>query len=331
MELLWEEKMLKGNSSCEDKDYTSAFNYYFSALEMHEKANRNDKTAWLYNKLGICKYQVCMYKEALPYFAKAYDYSKLNGDKITERDSIYNIALTNKKLNNIYEAHKYTDYFFELPVLAQEDDYFTLYVYAVILKSNCYIEQGKLKEALDIYELTKDKYIYIKDSLIGVVYHNIAYLHLQLENMDIALEYFNKAESLLTNVQCNDFAHLLVEKSSVYIKQERYSEAIELLEKGIAIVKNCDTEKIAIVENCNSEEVLLEGYYSLEHIYTKLKEYDKLEEVCLNIVNILEAGNRDKKEIFRLYMKLSNINICRGYMDISGKYLESATQAAGGN
>ena len=313
-----EENILKGNLFFDNKDYTNAFNFYFAALETKDKQNLDGEISWLYNRLGSCKYNAEKYKEALTFHNTAHDCSKINGDKITEENSIYNIALTHKKLNNIYEAHKFIDYFFELFDLYKEDKRFTLYVYAVILKSNCYIQEGKFGEALHIYELAKSKFEYLKTSLIGVIYHNIAYIHLKLENIEIALEYFNKAEDLVSSVECSDFGHVLIEKSAIYIKQKKYTEAIGFLEKGISLVKQYD-----------AAEVLLEGYYLLEEIYRKLKEYDKLEEVYLNILDIIEEKSDEEKEVFRIYMELSEISIHNGYMNRSSKYLELANKYCG--
>lgn len=315
-----EENILKGNLFFDNKDYTNAFNFYFAALETKDKQNPDGEIAWLYNRLGSCKYNAEKYKEALTFHNTAHDCSKINGDKITEENSIYNIALTHKKLNNIYEAHKFIDYFFELFDLYKEDKRFTLYVYAVILKSNCYIQEGKFGEALHIYELAKSKFEYLKTSLIGVIYHNIAYIHLKLENIEIALEYFNKAEDLVSSVECSDFGHVLIEKSAIYIKQKKYSEAIGFLEKGISLVKQYDNAK-----------VLLEGYYLLEDIYRKLKEYDKLEDVYLNILDIIEEKSDEEKsdeekEVFRIYMGLSEISIHNGYINRSSKYLQMANK-----
>ena len=235
MEKTSEENVLKGNMFFDNKDYVSAFNFYFAALEYKDKQNPDDEIAWLYNRLGTCKYCLKEYKVALPFYNAAHEYSKLSGDKITEQNSIYNIALIHKNLNNIYEAHKFLDYFFELFDLHEENKRVTLYAYAVMLKSNCYLEEKKFQKALDIYELIKDKFFYLKSSLVGVIYHNIAYICLQLEDIDSALEYFDKAEDLVSKAEGDDFAHLLVEKSAIYIKQNKYVQAIEFLEKGICL------------------------------------------------------------------------------------------------
>ena len=315
MEIASEENILKGNFFYDNEDYDSAFNFYFAALDTKDKESPDGEIAWLYNRLGTCKYCLEKYKEALPFHNTAHDYSKLNGDKITEQSSIYNIALTHKKLNNIYEAHKFIDYFFELFNLSEVNRMITLYSYAVILKSNCYIREENFKDALDTYELVKDKFDYLKASMIGVIYHNIAYIYLKLENFKAALEYFNKAEDLVSSGEGRDFAHVLVEKSAIYIKQKKYSEAMEFLEKGVSLAKKY-----------NDNDVLLEGYYLLEEIYSKLKEYDKLEEVYLNILDIIEGKSDTEKEIFRIYMELSEISIHSGYMNRSSKYLDKANE-----
>jgi tetratricopeptide (TPR) repeat protein len=315
MEITSEENILKGNLFFDNKDYNSAFNFYFLAAETKDKQNLDGEIAWLYNRLGTCKYSDGKYKESLPFHNIAHDYSLINGDKITEENSIYNIALTHKKLNNIYEAHKFIDYFFQLFDSHEENKRVTLYAYAVILKSNCYNEEKKFTQALEVYDLVKSKFHYLKTSLIGVIYHNIAYLYLQLENIESALEYFEKAEDLLSKVECSDFGHVLVEKSAVYIKQKKYAEAIGFLERGIELGKKYGNYK-----------VILEGYYLLEEVYRKIKDFDKLEEVYLKALNIIEESNDNKKEIFRIYMELSEISIHSGYMNRSSKYLELANK-----
>jgi len=265
--------------------------------------------------VGTCKYCLKEYKAALPFHNAAHEYSKLNADKITEQNSIYNIALIHKNLNNIYEAHKFLDYFFELFDLYEENKRFTIYAYAVTLKSNCYVEEKKFQKALNMYELVKDKFDYLKSPLVGGIYHNIAYIYLQLDDIEAAMEYFDKAEDLVSKAEGDDFAHILVEKSAIYIKQKKYMEAIESLEKGIDLGKKF-----------NSDKVLLEGYYLLEQVYRKVKEYDKLEEVYLSILDLLEENSDTKREIFRIYMELSEISIHSGYMDRSSKYLDLANK-----
>ena len=315
MEIASEENILKGNLFFDNKDYKSAFNFYSVALDAKDRKSPDGEIAWLYNRLGSCKYNAEEYKEALYFHNAAHNFSKLNGDKVTEQNSVYNIALTHKKLNNIYEAHKFIDYFFELFDLYEDNKRYTLYAYAVILKSNCYIEDKKYDEALHMYELVKNEFQYLKTSLVGGIYHNIAYIYLKLENIEAALEHFDKAEDLVSSEEGSDFGHLLIEKSAIYIKQKKYSEAIESVEKGISLVKKYDNNK-----------VLLEGYYLLEEIYSKLKELDKLEEVYLNILDIIEGKSDTEKEIFRIYMELSEISIHSGYMDRSSKYLEKANE-----
>lgn len=315
METVSEENVLKGNLFFDNKDYANAFNFYLAALETKDRQNPDGEIAWLYSRLGNCKYDTEKYKEALTFYNTAHDYSKINGDRITEENSVYNIALTHKKLNNIYESHKFIDYFFELFDLYEEEKRYTMYAYAVILKSNCYVIEGKFSEALDAYELVKSKFEYLKTTLIGVIYHNIAFLYLKLENIETALEYFDKAEGLISTLEGSDFGHVLIEKSAVYIKQKKYSEAIESLEKGISLVKKYYNAK-----------ALLEGYYLLEEIYSKLKEYHKLEEVYLNILDLIVEKDDEEKEIFRIYMELSEISIHGGYINKSSKYLELANK-----
>ena len=305
-EILAKTYIIKANILYDDRDYGLAFNYYYNTLDMYNKLKIRHKNSYLYNKLGKCKFSLMDYSEALIYFKKAYDYSILEDNEATLKHSYYNIALSYKKISEFDLALEYTNKYLEL---CDMNINFTEYVYAIILKSNCYIEKKETKLAIELYEKIIDKFSDKENYLIGFVFNNLGTVYLDLEESDKTLCYFNKAEKIRKLVDKPHLAHTLIDKSNIFLKKQQYTEMIPLLLKGIESAKKYkDTEYV------------LKGYYNLEKIYKENKEIEKLKEIYIDLLDYLE-NVENKEEKFNVYIKLSLIYLEENNIDSAKEVL----------
>ncbi len=99
--------------------------------------------------------------------------------------------------------------------------------------------------------------------------------------------------------------------SLVYVKENSYDKAIELLYEGIALS-----------EKYSDAEFLIRGYSILEDIYIELNDNNKLEEIYLILVEILE--DIDLNKVLGIYIKLSLLYMDMGKHDKSKEILHKA-------
>jgi len=132
-----------------------------------------------------------------------------------------------------------------------------------------------------------------------MIYSNLGLIYLEINELNNALNYFNKAITSKKTSGSNKVYTSIIDMSLVYIKEHLYYEAISLLYEGISLAKEY-----------SDKEYIVKGYYTLENIYIELNDKDNLEEVYLLLIENLE--DIDSIKLLGIYIKLSIL-----YMEIN--------------
>lgn len=297
-DILLKSYLLKGNLLYDENSYNTAFIYYYKILEIYNDNKDNSNKSFAYIKLSKCKIMTLSYEEALTYLFKAYSYCKEFNDDTNLKNCLYNIALVYKKLGEYDNALIYID---ELLNICDCDTNINLYIISIILKCNCYLKKKDYHLALTIYFDILNNFSENIGVHLGLIYNNIGCIYYEINEIDKSIDYFNRSISFrkvhdIKNLNCS-----IIDMSLVYVKENSYDKAIELLYEGIALC-----------EKYSNIEFLIRGYSILEDIYIKLNDNNKLEEIYLILIEIFK--DIDLVKVLGIYIKLSLL-----YMDM-GKY-----------
>ena len=296
-----------GDIKYSSRNYDEAFLNYSLSVDLYKNTNNNKNMPYLYNRLGMCKFSVLECTDSVMYFNRALYYSGIYKDEITSRYSIYNIAKCYKKLKKYDEAVHYIDAFVSI---CNKSSNVEDYIHAQSLKANCLEKTENIDDAILIYNELLKEIPEIGAPLKAYVYNNLGALYLKKDELLESLEYFNKSQSIRSEVDKVNLSHTLIDKSEVYIKQKLYNEAIMLITLGI------DMAKIY-----NDSEYLLRAYYFLVDIYTLIEDYDKVEENYTNILRILK-DRKDDNNLLKVYIKLCDFNFKRNNYEKAYEYLK---------
>lgn len=273
-----------------NREYMHAFKNYFYALDLLKNNEPSSNKCYIYSYLGMCKYMLLNYSEAIIYFNKARNDAFILDEEEMLKNAIYNLALCNKKLSNYEEALKLID--IVISDCKKEENMYK-YIYANTFKANCYEEMKQLDKAIVIYEeiisLIDDE----KAEILGYLYNNLASMLLQKRKYSEALSYYNKSQHIRSKVDRKNLSHTLIEKSAIYVAKGLYDEAIMVIELGIEEA-----------ESQNDYEYVLKGYESLKSVYEKLGMEDESKIVIKKLIEVL--GNKKNK---LLQLKYYNILI----------------------
>jgi tetratricopeptide (TPR) repeat protein len=281
----------KGNLLYESNEFDKAIVYYYNTLETYSLLKDDLSKAHVYNKLGKCKLKTLCYDDALAYFFKCYfriDENNNNNGELYE-SCIFNIALTYKKMGEFDNALLYIN---KLIKILYFQDNLNKYIDLMIVEANCYRGKKEFDIAIKLYNNIINLYEDQLGTSLGYIYNNLGLLYLEINKPNDSLIYFDKAINIRQNIDKATLSHSLIDKSKVYIKLNFNSEAILLLEEGISVAKEYQ-----------DKEFLLTGYMLIERIYENTQEYDKLENIYLRLISILENSDHDK--IVNIYIKLS--------------------------
>ncbi len=304
-DILLKSYLLKGNLLYDENSYNTAFIYYYKILEIYNDNKDNSNKSFAYIKLSKCKIMALSYEEALAYLFKAYSYCKEFNDDTNLTNCLYNIALTYKKLGEYDNALIYID---ELLNLCDSDTNLKLYIITIILKCNCYIKKNDYDHALTIYFDILDNFSESIGIYLGMIYNNIGCIYYELNEIDKSIDYFDKSISFRKAHDIKRLNCSIIDMSLIYVKENLYDKATELLYEGIALS-----------EKYSDAEFLIRGYCILEDIYIKLNDKNKLEEIYLILVEILK--DLDLIKLLGIYIKLSILYIEMGCFDKSKEIL----------
>ena len=288
------------------KNYEEAFINYNNAIDIFKNLKQNETIPYIYFNIGYCKAKSLQYTEALSFFSLSQRYSIIYNDKKTETRAIYNIAKCYMKLNKISLALENIEKFL---ILCNKEENYNSYIYANILKANCFETRKEFNTAIDIYDSLLNENLDCNNPVLGYIYNNLGLAYLDKDDFNNSLEYFNKAEQLRIKIISANLCHTIIEKSRVFIKQGFYNDAITFIESGLKQAEaNMDYE------------YLIKGNYELVHIYEILDDAFNLKKTYLNIADFLKILNK-YSDLVPVYTKLSIIYLNENNVEDAKKYL----------
>ncbi|ERI93009.1 tetratricopeptide repeat protein [Clostridiales bacterium oral taxon 876 str. F0540] len=278
---------IKADSLYENRLYEEAFTYYYEILDNVD--DKPEEKAFIYNKLGKCKIMMLNYMEAITYLNKCYENSIIVNDKNTMKSSLYNMALCYKRLNNLELAIKYIDSCIELCDVSKD---VKEYAGAVVLKSNCYIESNDYQLAVNTLSDLINKFEDSEDTLLGYIYNSLGALYMDMNELDKALLYLDKAYFIRQRKDIYNLSHTVLNKARVLLKQDMKIEALQLINYSIVIA-----------EKNNDYKFIIDGYKMLEDLYVGYKKYEELADIYLKMINLFNKME-NTEEALKTYIKL---------------------------
>lgn len=304
-----------GDIKYKEKDYTMACINYSTSLDVYnEEVTRNKNIINIINKIGACKVKEMLYYEAIYYFNKVYEFAFKEGETLLQKKSIFNLASCYKKLEDFNKSIEHIDKF-----LLLEDKKEEKYIDMCILKANCYTEMKEYEKALEIFnELANETNI--STPSLGKIYNNMGFIYLE-KNMNIeSLEYFNKSQKIRSENEDSLLCYTLIYKSIAFKNQGLNEEALMLASLGIEYA-----------ERENNYDALFIGYYKLGDIYLLLNDLEKLEEVYLKLLVLLEKAHKNIEAVkvcntlIKLYIEMGNNVKAEKYSSRSLELLEQVS------
>lgn len=307
-ELIPKVYMLKANNLYDERLYEEAFTYYYEILQC---TIDKQEIAYIYNKLGKCKLMMLNYIEAIAYLSKCYEYSLSSGDDTNKRNSLYNMALSYRRLAN---AELALDYVKELISLCDMEKDFEEYISAVILKSNCYIQLKKYQEAIDILLSNVANFSDPQDKLLGYIYNSLGVLFLDTDNFNDAMEYIERASRIRETRDTCNLPITLINKAQVLIKQKKVEEAHQVINKAMNLA-----------EINKDNEFMIKAYKLLEDIYSQAGRTQELKDLYLKMINLFNI-TANKEELVKSYIKLLKLISNTNNMEEYKRYLEDVAK-----
>ena len=285
-------------------DYDKAFISYNEAISIYKDIKQDKMIPHLYLQIGLCKAKSTKYIDALAYFDICKRYSIMYKDTKTQQLVLYNMALCYKKIDKFDLALESIEKY--LLTSSKEED---IYIYANILKANCYEAIRKYDIVIEIYNSLLAQIPKPNDHLLGYIYNNLGLVYLDKLDFKISLEYFEMAQKIRGTIDRANLCHTLIEKSEFFFRQKLYTEAIKTIELGL---------KDALIYK--DYECLLKGNYKLSRIYEIMDDVSNLKKVYLTIADLLKVNN-NFNELVCIYAKLSLIYLSQNDFVQVKKYL----------
>jgi tetratricopeptide (TPR) repeat protein len=222
---------------------------------------------------------------------------------------LYNLANAYRHVNKINLALETVQKY-----LAACDESDPFYNFASNIEANCYTDKGEYEKAIGIYNVLLSK-LQENDILVGYTYNNLGLIYCHINDYKESIKYFEMAEKIISEIDKSLLSHTLIEKSTVLLNENLYTDAIETIELGLTYAKEY-----------NDIEYLIKGNYILAGIYDKLNYTENLENVYLEMIDLLRTtcNKNDLKSIYDtlalIYLKKNKLALCEKYLVLS-KYL----------
>lgn len=264
---------------------------YEKSIEVLSEAAKLNPTEYIYNLyLGKAYYYLGIYDKALSAFVSVIKFDKNNFD------ALYNLGLTNFKLNNFSEAKNYfeqaktinssfADIYYYLANIALNYEIQTSDKIKVLTKAKSYLLNAiRLNNNhFESYRLLGTIYLYNeKGEKFG-----------KGINYDKVFEYLNKSVELKP-----DYADVYYDLGFIYFKQKNYYAAEEKLKKALSI---------------NNEQSA--SYILLGDIYSEMKLYDLAIKNYYSAVTINPENAETYLKLAKLYLMEQDFSKTKNALD----------------
>lgn len=250
-----------GENAYNSGNYSTAIRYYKNAIDNFIKFEKNTSVYDCYNAIGLCYYFMFQGDNAIENLINALKFCEDDPERTAEINS--NIGMTHDKMQNYSAA--ITFYKRALKINIELKDYPSIGVGYNGLGA-VYSSIGKNDSSIICYN--KALYYFKKTNNIGrqaIVLNNIANIYPNYpDSLLKAIEYFNQAWKIF---QENDWDKYEVDiqygLGNVYLKQGKYKEAIECLNKSLELTNKYNRGFYMKKSN----------YESLSKVYSEIGDY----------------------------------------------------------
>lgn len=231
--------MLVLSKSFVNIDPDEALSYGFDAKYVAQKLKYKPGIALALKHIGIAYFSKGLYIEALQHYEQALAAYEAIGDKV-------GMASVLKNTGNIYynkgDDDKALEYYLNsLKISEAIGD--TLQLMSSLANIGT-VYSNKPATHDQSFQFLRRAYVLSKilndNNAIGTITVNLGELHMAHQHYDSALHYFN--ESLIAYDGTVDMAYTMNDIGKVYREQKRFSEAIDIQQKALAIATKLDSQ-----------------------------------------------------------------------------------------
>ncbi|MHA1315759.1 MAG: tetratricopeptide repeat protein, partial [Candidatus Helarchaeota archaeon] len=277
-----------------------AHELYDEALKLNDKIGNLTLKATILNNLGLMKLKEAetdqsKFDEALSLLEQAIKIDDLLGNLAFKAQRLMNIGAVYRKLGDFDTAIKYYNQALKIDEFRGDipNKGYTLnnlgLLYSEIANDH---ETAKKyhEEALEIamkYEQKQN--IMIRSHNVGVDYYNLG-------DLEKALSFYNKAINLAEELELeHDKANYLGYKGNLFIKKEKYSEAIPIIEESLSISKK------------HGDKSLIGGQlYNLGLANYRLGNFSEACDLFGEYIEFIKSNKQSPDEIMRGLVDLGN-------------------------
>lgn len=260
------------------KDFRKAYIFYFKVYEHLDFQKQKELYAVISVKLSYCCNNLYEFSETIQIVNTILSVN-FNLDEYVKYKLLYNLAIAQKNMNLYSDALNSLNKINES--VTEDDSIFNIET----LKANCYMELKLYKEALDIHFNLLNNYC--NNNIINklVVLSNIINNYKKSNNIAGMRKYLIVAMSLITKHDLDENNYFLdsiyyeLAVSNIYIDNEE--DALILLNK--ALLSSKSQKKYNVEYDCIS---------SMFDIYYKRKDYEKINELKILLLELLSKNNR---------------------------------------
>ena len=302
-----------------DSNYNLAYEKFLQVLHSDEIRVSPSKLPEVYAYLGICRYMVEEYKEALYYYhinLSYYQKPSSESEWVEKATTYKNIGMCYRKLSEFDSA---TVCFIEaIPILENSKDTHNRKVLADVFNQlgNTFRKLKKDNEAISYLEKSLAIFKEQEDTLsMGKCYHNIAISLKNQDRLEESRKYYQKALSM-KKTQGASLASTLSNIGAIHFDWQQYDSAIFFYEKAIALRKKKKGRSYAITMNNLAETYTMASQLAkadtlLEVVLEEIKEKgfaDVRLEYLQNraMLSFLNTKPKEGKQFLNQYHKLKN-------------------------
>lgn len=287
-----------------NKDFDDACTSYEKAVQLYKDIKKDNELALIYLRLGSCKQKSLKYDSSIVYYNQSQYYAFAFHNKEIQGRALYNLANAYKKTNQIALALETIDKYLEI-----SDEAAPYYIYGYGIKATCYEMNQNYNSAIEIYKEMINKISNTNDNILGYFYNNLGLNYCHKNNFSESLKYFEMAKEFRSKFDKANLGVTLIEKSSVFLKQNLYDEAIKTIDDGLNLALEY-----------NDIEYLIKGYYILRDIYDNLNKAVELEDTYKKLAELLKI-NKNKLELKTIYDNMALMYSKQSKADLCQKYL----------
>lgn len=285
------------------KEFDKAYVFFKES----KRSTANDKLAYIYWKMGLCKEKNLMYSLAIEYYKLSENYSQKYNDIRTELISNCYLANVYRKMNRLELAMKTIDVVYRMCNKKALD---AVVLYIENIKAMCMEENKDYEDAINICNNIISKTLHNKNKFLAQAYNNLGRIHYKNNDIKESMHCFTIAEALRREIDKGKLARTLIDKAEVQYNLGFVKDAMENIALGLKYSK--------YYKDLESEIKIRK---LLARIYEKRENYLKLEDIYISIIKLLDKREH-KKEIKIIYNKIAEMYLKQNKIKEFEKYME---------